>query len=46
MKQMEEREYHKKKAKGYNTNTYNTIEDNCNKGNCIHIVITNIQLIY
>ena len=38
IQQIEEHEHNKKKAKEYNTNTnsysYNTIQDNCNKGNC------------
>ena len=37
IQQIEEHKYNKKKAKEYNNNTYttnNTIEDNCNKGNC------------
>ena len=35
IKQIEEHEYNKKKEKEYNNNyTNNTIQDNCNKGNC------------
>ena len=36
IQQIEEHKYNKKKAKEYNNNTYvyNTIQDNCNKGNC------------
>ena len=37
IQQIEEHKYNKKKAKEYNTNTNtisNTIQDNCNKGNC------------